>query len=257
MSAPKRLLDDASVTGKLKADLELARDNPTGHYDVAAGADAFGKALKTNRIPTFSESAHGGISSVITGKTLMLGTFVLAVSAAGLVWLWPKDESPQFRPSSQTPSPKETSEDQARPLLPPTPSPHQDAASLPSIAPIEPVDLPLISPNAKDPRPIVRSLPSNPTEKGPPAFMDEVAHLKRVRTALKTSPEQALRLAQEGHKTFAGGLLHEERDGLLILALQRLGRHSEASERSEQFKSRYPRSALLPQILAGNREIVP
>lgn len=80
---------------------------------------------------------------------------------------------------------------------------------------------------------------------------DEVEQLKRVRLALKSDAEEAMRLAKEGHRTFPGGLLHEEREGLLILSLQKLKRVDEARKRALLFQSRYPKSALLPQITSS------
>jgi hypothetical protein len=79
-------------------------------------------------------------------------------------------------------------------------------------------------------------------------MVDEVAHLKQVRLASKSNHQEALRLAREGHQRFPGGLLHEEREGLLILSLQKLNQVEEAKQRAALFKSRYPKSALLPQI---------
>lgn len=68
----------------------------------------------------------------------------------------------------------------------------------------------------------------------------ELRSLTAVRTALVSDPEEALRLADEGHRRFPGGAFHEEREAIALRALSRLGRPT--AERAERFFERYPES---------------
>jgi hypothetical protein len=82
----------------------------------------------------------------------------------------------------------------------------------------------------------------------------EVAQLGRIRQLLERDPRQALQLAQAGHREFGRGLLHQEREGLAVIALWRLGRSDEAAERTRAFVARYPQSALREQVERLERE---
>lgn len=79
-------------------------------------------------------------------------------------------------------------------------------------------------------------------------YRREVQHLAEVRAALGRSPEEALRMADKGHREFARGMLYQERESLAIRALVRLGRTAQARARAEQFVARFPRSPYAEQL---------
>src|SRR5690606_32494038 len=72
--------------------------------------------------------------------------------------------------------------------------------------------------------PIVAPLP--PSEK-PDPWADEIAHLGDLRRLHRQDPAAAVTAAEQGHAKFSSGLLYEEREALLILSLQQLGRGAE------------------------------
>lgn len=233
MNAPERLLDDVTIGDGLKMDLCRARDTLEGGYDVEAGADLFRETLKRE----IGADPNTRLTAPLVGKPALIGFLILGFSSAGLYYLFDSpSEVATTPPLTQLRS--EPSTEQAT-----SPNPTVVRTEAPSSAPLpEPASRPA-------PR---SSVPSGTASvKASPTLMDEVEQLKRVRLALKSDAEDALRLAKEGHRTFPGGLLHEEREGLLILSLQKLKRVEEASKRAVIFQSRYPKSALLPQIASS------
>jgi hypothetical protein len=83
----------------------------------------------------------------------------------------------------------------------------------------------------------------------------EIALLEEARRKLAPDPAQAQRLLLEHEQRFAGGQLRIEREFLLIDALVRLGRRSEAEARARVLEGQAPRSLYgerLDQILGGS-----
>jgi hypothetical protein len=87
----------------------------------------------------------------------------------------------------------------------------------------------------------------------PDPFADEIAHLGSLRQVYRTNPTAAIGLAREGHKKFPQGMLYEEREALLILALSQAGQSDEAGQRAVDFRARFPRSAFISKM----RQMVP
>lgn len=77
---------------------------------------------------------------------------------------------------------------------------------------------------------------------------EELAQMVRIRRLVEQEPAAGLALAEEGQRKFARGYLVEEREGLAIVALARLGRREEAQARAARFFDRYPKSALVDRI---------
>ena len=82
----------------------------------------------------------------------------------------------------------------------------------------------------------------------------EIAQLARIKALVDTDPSTALRLSDAGHREFGRGLLREEREGLAVLSLWKLGRTREAEARTRTFLTRYPQSALREQLAVRLRE---
>ncbi len=84
--------------------------------------------------------------------------------------------------------------------------------------------------------------PTRATATADPA--DEMELLRKAQLALRAgTPNTALQLAREHARSFPRSALGQERELIAIEALQRLGRHAEATERGERFVDRFPDSA--------------
>jgi hypothetical protein len=76
----------------------------------------------------------------------------------------------------------------------------------------------------------------------------EVEMLKKARSALSADPLQAFALSERCRAQYPGGAFAQEREFIAISALIRLGRRDEAARRASLFRTRYRRSAYLPQL---------
>jgi len=111
--------------------------------------------------------------------------------------------------------------------------------------------------------PRVRVVPSPRRDAGPPPLAPsqlarERAMIDAVRAAVRASNHQeALRTIERHAREFQNGRLVEEREGLRVVALVRMGRAEEARRRARRFRTRFPRSLLLPLIDAALEEGAP
>lgn len=242
MNAPERLLDDPFMSDRLKVDLARVRDNSQVDYDVSSGAAVFRRALE--RIPlTVGQVEGAGSAASQFRQPLALKLIVGGLAAAGLYYYFQGQET-------------ETISTTLPPVVAYQPPETEAPARPPAIA----SGTSLASPPRQEQAQLEATVPPNPRPVSPqvvPTMMNEVAQLKQVRLASKSNPHEALRLAREGHQQFPDGLLYEEREGLLILSLQKLNQVAEAKQRAALFKSRYPKSALLPQISNGLHQAPP
>ncbi len=131
----------------------------------------------------------------------------------------PLEDAPSTEPTTETPS-----------MESPTRRPHRQVSPPPT-----PVD-----PTAMDPSP-------------PPMPASELARertmVDAVRAAVQAGrAQEALRTIARHSREFPNGRLVEEREGLRIVALARLGRTDQANTLAARFRHRYPRSLLLPMI---------
>jgi len=94
------------------------------------------------------------------------------------------------------------------------------------------------------------SEPASRASSEPRAGTAEVEHLARVRRLLATEPHEALAAAREGQKTFAQGLLVEERAGLIVFALARLERTDEALREGRSFLRAHPDGPFAARVRA-------
>lgn len=82
----------------------------------------------------------------------------------------------------------------------------------------------------------------------------EVEHLARLRRLLASQPQRALEAARDGQRRFAHGLFVEERAGLIVFALARLGNNDDALREGRQFLREHPAgpfAARVREIVAG------
>ena len=108
-------------------------------------------------------------------------------------------------------------------------------------APVDATKAPRASPKTA-PRPAASSVTSGSTH------LTEVEHLAALRRLSQSNPAKAVALARQGHKDYRGGLLYQEREALLILALGRAGQRTEARRRADIYLKRFPNGGLSAQV---------
>lgn len=132
-----------------------------------------------------------------------------------------------------------SSSNEARADVEPSHAPGAERATSPSSTPATPSATPLD-----------RAAPSSNAAVAS-SVKPEMDQLARARRA--SSPDEALRLAEEGHRAFPRGVFWQEREAIAIDALSRLGR-PEAAPRARAFVARNPESAYAEQFrrIAGD-----
>jgi hypothetical protein len=275
MKPPVRMLDDDTLAPQLRRDLERthAASDP---YDVMAGEQRLTAALSLGAATLAVEqvaleqvaleqvaleqvaleqvaleqvaaasaelgsvgqvAASASSSGLLTSGAVNLGIGVaLAAAVTAGVLAWP---------------------DRAQP----PPSPRAVAARAPSTSSTPPAPQPPAHATTRSPEhTVARSspAPAPPPESAPAATVNshgdaalrrEIAQVARIKQLLETEPLQAYRLAEAGHRTFALGMLREEREALAVLALLRAGRDSAARPRGRAFVEHYPHSAHREEI---------
>jgi hypothetical protein len=103
------------------------------------------------------------------------------------------------------------------------------------------------SPPDPAPQSTLRPAPSSPPA---PLAGDEATLMTRLRSAADADPALAIDLAREGDKRFPGSADAPERSSILIHALARQGRASEARGEAEAVVNEYPDSVWVREIEA-------
>jgi hypothetical protein len=267
MKPPVRMLDDYTLAPQLRRDLERTHAAPEP-YDVTAGEQRLAAALSLGAASLAVEqvaveqvaveqvaveqvaveqvaaasaelgtaghvAASASSGGVLTSGAVKLGLGVAlatAVTAGILAWPDRAQPPPSARAAvARAPSTQAASQPSARATKG---SPEQSVAQpVPALAPQR------------------ESAPAaTVTGDGDAALRREIAQVARIKQLLETEPLQAYRLAEAGHRTFALGMLREEREALAVLALLRAGRDSAAGPRGRAFLDHYPRSAHREEI---------
>jgi hypothetical protein len=232
MKPPPRLLDDPGLASRLRADMEHAASPDVG-YELAAGIAAFEQAVGLLDATAAAASGPPGAAAAAEGAgaakvaatwsaakvgLASLGAAVVVTSAA----LWPAPSAPQ-----RTSVPPRTAAPAgvAPPAHEPTPEPAHDVDTAEARA---------------------AAVPRTPDADA--ELRAETAELGRIKAAIEHDPATAYRMAEQGHRKFPRGMLRQEREGLAVLALWKLGRSREAEARAQAFLLRYPRSPLREPI---------
>jgi hypothetical protein len=139
------------------------------------------------------------------------------------------------------------------------------ASALPSAPPPLPQELATASARA-EPAPSVsaRAAPRPPKERtgaspstrtgGDNTLAAELAIVEKARNAVgRGDGAGALQAIEEHERKFPRGALDQEREAMAIQALRLLGREGEAEARLDRFRARFPTSALLPALEAGQK----
>lgn len=177
-----------------------------------------------------------GSSAVLATGAFVAGTLVgaLAYRALGPPTVTTPPVSPsQTSSATATAAPQATAPaERVEPAVSPTTSPSSSSAPAPSL------------------RGGTAERPSRAQEDDPRSRLaEEQALVDAARAALaRQRPEDALEAVERHSRVFPRGELTEEREGLRVMALVRLGRNDEASRLASAFERRYPRSPLLPVL---------
>jgi hypothetical protein len=231
---PQWLLDGDAISSALRRDLANARAADPG-YDVAAGVARFEASLAS---APASDGAPAGADAIAAAKTSttwwILGGGAIAVAV--VAWSVARDPSP---------TPVTTARD-APVVAQPRPS---------VIAPIE-SPAPAVEPRAAAPSPIApaeRADERPVTRKRSPAKADdalarEMAATAAAKRALATDPARALELVADANREFGGSVYAEDREGIAVLALAKLGRKDQARTRGEAYLGAHPKGSYADRI---------
>lgn len=223
MTRPVRMIEDESLDAELRQALqaEAARDVP---YDAAAGLQQLQQALAGG------EAAAVGSSWKLK---LLLGGGGTGAAVAALVG-WSLLRSEPAPPPATEPKPAPVVAASVAPAPPPAPK----------LEPPEPA--PIAAPAVSS-----APAPRAPAIDRRARLAEEVRHLAEVRRLAASNPAGAARMADEGHRRFAGGMLYQEREAVAISALARAGRSAEARSRGTRFVERFPQSPFAEQVRAA------
>lgn len=174
-----------------------------------------------------AQGAASGFGTAVWLKSLGV-VALIAAGAASYGLLAPEHEAavlPNVSEQKAAPAAKNA----------PPPSPKAAEALLPAASAVPDTDSPQPAPSVAQTPP--RSGTNNATAP------TELSLLSAARRALKTNPQEALRLAKQHEKRFPNGQLRQEREVIVIEALRLSGQTDNARARGEQFEKRYPNSA--------------
>ncbi len=227
---PVRLFDDSSVPSEVRSALHHLQETSPQPYDAAAGLARLQQAIGGPAGQPPSDAGAGGAAGGGVAKTLAFGAgglgIVAIVAAVALRGGAPEPVSPP--PTSSEPAAVAVSVD-------------LDLGDL---------DEPVVSPESL---PVPATTASKGVTSAAPKsrdqlYREEIEHLASVRRAAPSDPATAVRMADEGHRRFARGMLYQEREALAISCLVRAGRAGEAQSRAKRFVERFPKSPYADQI---------
>lgn len=251
--APRRLLDDPNVAAQLRGDLASARAQQAS-FDPERGLARLRGALDG------VQASAAWSESVRAIGARWWGLAASGVATVGAVW-WiqhasPVQSTPRAPSQAAAPAPApersapQAASEQAPPALP--------AALAPPVSPPK-----RARPIARKPEPAAIAAraeePAEPREvETAPARVElpaarveppnELEHLARLRRLLKRDPRQALEAARDGQARFARGLFVEERAGMIVFALERLGESHEAMREGQRFLLTYPQGLFSARV---------
>jgi hypothetical protein len=265
MKPPIRLRDDPATPAELRNDLERSAA-ALPDFDVAAGLVGLHAAIVNLSLPASlpataeqtasapsltdpslaaSATATKAGSAALAGfggtKLVLVAGLVLGAMAALAVI--PKSSSRQARESQQAASrPSRPDEHTVKTALQPAPLP-------PVITPEVP------APSADSATPLSAPL-SAPTVVRQPALgadaqaslRREIEQVGRIKLWVESDPARAYELAQAGQHEFPRGMLRQEREALLVLALWNMGSHTQARREASAFLQRYAESPLRARL---------
>jgi hypothetical protein len=268
MKAPTRLRDDPLLASELRTDLDRAATTMPA-YDVAAGlvglqavitASSAASAGSAAAAHTSAQASIAPAASAATNAGAAAGTTAAGTTAAGttaagatvLGALTTKAVLATLVGAAGMPTAIAWPSAPASPRTTPKASPAAIAAPARAKpdqqAPAAPIAAPTIAAPAARPEP--SSVPDADLRR-------EIAQLARIKSLVEADPERAYKLAEQGDREFARGMLRQERAALAIIALANSGHRPEAERRMRAFLSRYPNGPAreqLQRVLGTQRE---
>jgi hypothetical protein len=232
--APRRLLDDPTLSEALREDLSAARDGADVSYDEAEGLERLRATIGAGTGPGPGTGSGTGTGTALGGKALLVGGAAVAIAAAVVGIALQRSAPPATAPALRTAPSAASSE----PVPAPAPAASDDLPTLSLSA------LPVESASPPSPK------PSASVESAEDRLRAEMAQLAEVRAASGSNPARALALANDGHQKFKGGVFYQEREALAISALARLGRSAEARSRAQTFVRAFPRGPYTERVRA-------
>jgi len=245
MSAPKRLLEDPETASALRADLQAAASHQV-NFDMAASLARFEATLATASAASVTGLSVHGLKAMLV--KLGVGGVVVGGAVLGVVLFASNDPEPTVSvtttggvPTVARVAPASPASPQALRTAPIESSPPVTAAPDPAVLP------PNTRRTAKAaPKPAAPTAPR--PEDRDDLLQREVQQLRQIRQLVASNPGQALALANEGHRSFRGGVLYQEREALALQALSALGRKSELEARGERYLRAFPNGSFSTRV---------
>lgn len=264
MNAPRRLLDDPSVSDALRDDLRVAAEAEPD-YDAERGLRALQAAIvllpaaplaqgagqtAASTAPAAGTTAASSASGTLAASSAKLTLAALLAAGLGTIGTatWMNREpsapaNPPARAASAVPAVPAAAPATEVNAVPPAQVPAVEAEPMR----VEPAATPQAPPHARS-QPPARGAASAAVDPDL-ALRDEIEHLARVKALLEAEPRAAYELAQAGNRTLSS-MFREERDGLSVLALDAAGEHARARALAKRFLRRHPSSPLGERIAA-------
>jgi len=246
-SDPIRLRDDQAIPDWCReALLDEASASAPG-FDEAAGLASLRGAIAAEgtvpvargRVAPWLARSIGGVAAVVAAGA------VVAVSSWSTESTSPQPHAPAT--AHESPFSPETPPPPAEPGIA-TAEQGITVESLPPAPIVPPPTKPLATPSVSAKSPGAKQVESAvraPTAADP---LEETRHLAALRRLAEHDPEAAITFAAEGDRSFARGILGEEREAIAIACLARLGRTEEAHRRAIRFLKSYPESPFAPSV---------
>lgn len=244
MSAPRRLLEDPETAEALRTDLQAAAAHQVG-FDVTAGLTRFEAALAHNAAAASTSGLKAtlmklGVAGVVGGAAIGVALYSGSPEA-------PEPANPVATVAPQPPVatlPPQTSEPSVQaPATEPS-----EAMEEPAAAPEPPARAAPKRPVLTPERPPRAEAKPAPTQTRDDLLDQEVQQLREIRQMVGSNPNRALKLANEGHVRFKGGVLYQEREALALQALSQLGRKGELEQRGERYLRTFPNGSFSNRV---------
>ena len=237
--APVRLVEDPNASPALRSMVSQARGELPTSEEMEGFSQRVNAAIAAGLRPsvTAAPRARGSMLAAPSGKAL-LGTVVLAVSAAGILSFGFGARGNVHQAASAL-----------APLTSKSPVVASASLAFSSASFVSPIGT---SPNNAATAVALTQPHAQARSRG--AAVDAVpnklesALLESARAVLRTDPKRALQLTEEHEKRFPNGHLSQEREVIAIDALNRLGKRDAAKSRGAAFGQRFPDSAHQPRL---------
>jgi hypothetical protein len=226
MTEPRRLLDEPSTPAELREALGIAAA-ATPAVDTAGGV--------------------ARLEAAIRARALLKAVALLGGGVIAIVIVWSLVRAPTAPPAAPPPPPA------AEPSVTRLEEPSEPASRSVTIEPT--VSSPVVATPAppvedRDHVPRVARL-AEPRVTPAPGPDREIGLVGAARRALDSDPSAALAALDEADRAAPHGVLLEEREGLRVLALGRLGRREEAARRGELWLREHPAGTMAARVRAA------